>query len=126
MFTICDQLRAIDSLQRLREEDVAGCRDEFDVARFGPQDRNRLVDLALRQRRDDDARGMQLANGFASDLHTHHAGAAEDQEGARRGGLYTRSSSPFGRSQRSVMRSCVSQRSQSSAAMQPVPAAVTA
>ena len=33
---------------------------------------------------------------------------------------------PSGRSQRSVMRSCVSQRSQSSAAMQPLPAAVMA
>ena len=58
MFTICDQLGAVDSLQRLWKEDVAGRRNEVDVARFGAQDRNRFVDLALRQRRDDDARGM--------------------------------------------------------------------
>src|SRR5437899_2646378 len=39
---------------------------------------------------------------------------------------HTRSSSPFGKSHRSVIRSWVSHFSQSRAAMQPVPAAVTA
>src|SRR5438045_3249118 len=122
MFTIGDQLRAIDSLQRSWQEDVARCSGEFDFARFAPQDRQRLIDLALRERGDHDPLRLQLADGFTGDLQADHSAAAEDEDGLR----YTLSSSPFGRSQRSVMRSCVSQRSQSRAAWQPVPAAVTA
>ncbi len=52
--------------------------------------------------------------------------AREKWDVASAPGLYSRASSPFSRPQRSVIRSLVSQRSQSRAAMHPLPAAVMA
>src|SRR5579864_7282313 len=83
MFTIANDVRTIDALQRRRQKDVAGGTDEIDIRSFGAENAERFVDLALRERGDDDARRFQLANRFARHLQTDHAGATEDEKRVR-------------------------------------------
>jgi len=82
MAAVGNHVRAVDPLQRLREKNVARSADKLDIRRFGAKDIDRLVHLPLRQRGDHNARRMELSNRFARHLQPHHAGAAEDQNGA--------------------------------------------
>ena len=80
VLAVRDQLRAILSLQRLGDEDVAGDAGELDPLHLRLEDRDRAVDFLLRQRGDDDARRIQLARGFARHLQTDHSSPAENED----------------------------------------------
>lgn len=123
ILTVGHQLRAINTLESLWQKDVTGAPTNSKrsvMIRSAPSapSTSRCVSAEMTMRSGCRSRMASRATCSATmPAHRRMRSVSRSQ---------TRSSSPVGRPHRSVMRWCVSQRSQSSAAMHPVPAAVIA